>query len=802
MGACCGKKTLNSSWLDTEGPRPSHSAGRELFDDWEKTISQYESLEREYLAHHTAQQLTDVLSVGVSGGHDEDKLIQDLRAAHRRVLQAESTFKLMHHGLNNIEMDGKLPGSTGQYQAEAIEEGSTGLTQTLVNRLRAVSSAQGTIVGGKIKQKWPEWLVDESFEVIKVRLGVNYNRTLKLTQYHILAASSDRGVTKVYSYLDLYDVRVSQQAKEESIMLIFRQKEMGQTEATRGRTGPLVYYTYLTPLAALIAQQISTRLRIRKALRSYTGSTSGRHPSQGELTGIAGSSNVALLQITNENRKTKTSAILAFAEALSEKLLPNAGETSLSGERKSVSDPNRDSVLSRGNRLELSSTSCPGSPSGKRSSLTMAASDLGDTWVSAGASSTASSFSSTADSGAATSVAHLDTKVDAVEEANKAKSAEDMAERLLIIKKASPEYHVQQAVKRVVLEGPSPEQATRTHFLKTMADEMDLEEAGKCSLATVSAKLKTMRMWIEGMHEYVLMKRAPSLATIFIWSQSLSAESTPPSPLGVISTKTDGSFLDSPVSLSARRPSQATQISQKDLNDILDKHLQQQSMVDEPVSPSSSPNSLSERGESGEEDYEYNPLTALASFDRLSLVSISYVTYSVIEESVFVALKPNLFKLLLGADDLASRDQALKRKIQDNLSKMTQAEWNIPEKNRSALGWHGAIEELKSIDDHISPSHQLAAIVIAAKNIFAEYSTVMGDSADPLGADDLVPIFIYVLAQTELEHALVTKEILWNICHPSTLHGESGYYLTVFESAIAFLEDYDCEGHGPPSDTC
>ena len=41
--------------------------------------------------------------------------------------------------------------------------------------------------------------------------------------------------------------------------------------------------------------------------------------------------------------------------------------------------------------------------------------------------------------------------------------------------------------------------------------------------------------WIEGMHEYVLMKRAPSLATIFIWSLSLGLDSSlrPPSELSV-----------------------------------------------------------------------------------------------------------------------------------------------------------------------------------------------------------------------------------------------------------------------------
>jgi hypothetical protein len=29
---------------------------------------------------------------------------------------------------------------------------------------------------------------------------------------------------------------------------------------------------------------------------------------------------------------------------------------------------------------------------------------------------------------------------------------------------------------------------------------------------------------------------------------------------------------------------------------------------------------------------------------------------------------------------------------------------------------------------------------------------------------------------------------MWNLCHPDQLHGECGYYLTVFESAIEFVQ--------------
>ena len=340
MGGCCSKTAESSSWLAPE--EVSRQSGRryDLFDDWERAITIYETAERDFLALHTDAELTEVLNGRQQGGIDLKGGI-DLREAHRQVQHAEAAFKNVAGDLNDIEVDGKLSGE--QPQSEVKEEDSKGLSHTLVCRLKAVSTAQGTIVSGKIKEKWPEWLVDESFEVVKVRLGVKYRRTLKLTQYHILAASSDKGVTKVYPYLDLCDVRVSQREHEESVTLVFRHKDQTDS-ASEAR----VFYEYLTPMAAIIAQQISTRLRIRKALRPAGGSASGRCSSQSDLAGMAGASNAVLLHITNENRKSKTSAILAFAEALAEKLPPNAGETSLGGARKSVPNPNRDSVLSSG----------------------------------------------------------------------------------------------------------------------------------------------------------------------------------------------------------------------------------------------------------------------------------------------------------------------------------------------------------------------------------------------------------------------------------------------------------------------
>ena len=73
---------------------------------------------------------------------------------------------------------------------------------------------------------------------------------------------------------------------------------------------------------------------------------------------------------------------------------------------------------------------------------------------------------------------------------------------------------------------------------------------------------------------------------------------------------------------------------------------------------------------------------------------------------------------------------------------------------------------------------------------YAVLSEAQGNDCprEVLGADDLVPIFIFVLCQSGLVTPLRDKDLLWALCHPDQLYGEAGYYLTVYESACAFVE--------------
>lgn len=65
-----------------------------------------------------------------------------------------------------------------------------------------------------------------------------------------------------------------------------------------------------------------------------------------------------------------------------------------------------------------------------------------------------------------------------------------------------------------------------------------------------------------------------------------------------------------------------------------------------------------------------------------------------------------------------------------------------------------------------------------------------GPEAVFLGADDFLPIFVWVLVRTGMVAAEIEAEYMWGLLHPSLLSGEGGYYLTTLSSAVNVLKNF------------
>lgn len=59
-----------------------------------------------------------------------------------------------------------------------------------------------------------------------------------------------------------------------------------------------------------------------------------------------------------------------------------------------------------------------------------------------------------------------------------------------------------------------------------------------------------------------------------------------------------------------------------------------------------------------------------------------------------------------------------------------------------------------------------------------------------LGADDFLPLFVWVLVQSGMIAAEIEAEYMWGLLHPSLLSGEGGYYLTTLSSAVHVLKNF------------
>jgi hypothetical protein len=191
--------------------------------------------------------------------------------------------------------------------------------------------------------------------------------------------------------------------------------------------------------------------------------------------------------------------------------------------------------------------------------------------------------------------------------------------------------------------------------------------------------------------------------------------------------------------------------------------------------------------------------------------------------------------------------QSEEKCVADKLSKLSsrsQQQLGINPSHISCLQWSTACFELSGVERNPTPSTKLLAIVRTAKAIISEYtnevlprfmlnasiknagkpvslpeptesrqfegegaanskstisrmsshlSSTSGvvSSSLVLSADDLLPIFIFVLCRSRLQTPLQNKELLWNLCHPDQLHGEPGYYLTIYESAVMYVHGVD-----------
>jgi len=154
------------------------------------------------------------------------------------------------------------------------------------------------------------------------------------------------------------------------------------------------------------------------------------------------------------------------------------------------------------------------------------------------------------------------------------------------------------------------------------------------------------------------------------------------------------------------------------------------------------------------------------------------------------------------------------------LREQSQEFFGIKPAFQSPDGWKAPIAELSRIESQATGFERLACLLDTAKAIYsyhayettlvqwqkylADLAAVKGRTAllgefkpdvTALAADEFFPIFVYVVVHAEISKPEALKVFLLSFCSQSSLQGEGGYYLTVFEAALEYIESFDMETH-------
>jgi hypothetical protein len=159
-----------------------------------------------------------------------------------------------------------------------------------------------------------------------------------------------------------------------------------------------------------------------------------------------------------------------------------------------------------------------------------------------------------------------------------------------------------------------------------------------------------------------------------------------------------------------------------------------------------------------------------------------------IETEVYVPCLLALRSILKAS--FQDRETELQAKLQ-KIQHRSESYFGIPAHIASYSHWREAVVAMKAIRYRLLPIDRLEVLLQASKTISEVFYREHPGSDIAIGADDLLPVFIYVLVQAKLPHVLSIKEELKVLCDPDRRLAECGYYLATLEASVQHLSEAD-----------
>ncbi|NXC40294.1 RIN3 protein, partial [Penelope pileata] len=99
------------------------------------------------------------------------------------------------------------------------------------------------------------------------------------------------------------------------------------------------------------------------------------------------------------------------------------------------------------------------------------------------------------------------------------------------------------------------------------------------------------------------------------------------------------------------------------------------------------------------------------------------------------------------------------------------------------------LHKFTTMNKAYSPEKKIAILLKSCKLIYDSMS--QGNPGKPYGADDFLPVLMYVLARSNLTEVLLNVEYMMELMDPALQLGEGSYYLTTTYGALEHIRNYD-----------
>ncbi len=120
-----------------------------------------------------------------------------------------------------------------------------------------------------------------------------------------------------------------------------------------------------------------------------------------------------------------------------------------------------------------------------------------------------------------------------------------------------------------------------------------------------------------------------------------------------------------------------------------------------------------------------------------------------------------------------------------------QSYYGIPIQHISPSSWGTVVSSFRAVANHTLPFDKIEGILQVSKSLLVLFQVEHADAEKPIGADELLPIFIYIVVQSQLPNLVVINHELQALCDQDKVMSETGYYLATLQASISHILDAD-----------